>query len=460
MLAQTAFRYGPMSRGEPDCSATPLLADELTRPRRLRRLGNTRAHTCHLVERACLWRRRVWLESEVPAALAKMKVRMVHVGFQLSRVSELDIFRAGINGTGPLSYSRCVPLMWWPLWGYNIGEFFQSSVLPIAELIASRAIGSDLLLAPEVGGWPLMEYHRLMLGAFSTHPIRSTGMLAPKCGKGKQNAASECPPPRCFEKMLVCKFRDVYDGEPPIAPWSAARRIVQSLDPRPPPPSVPEDNAAGGGSLRAPPFVVLFASRGHAKNGARMLRNEAELLRACQNWRPPPGCVRSGSSSESQASPAISCEARVFGKRGFRSDVLAVQKADVLIGTHGAALVHAIFMRKGSSLIEIRPYGFDGSWPDQYHYSMARRQNATHAFVIRTTDRTLCEPIPLANVTAWDARPLNTFVKPQAFERALAAAACARGGGPGVAREARVPSPAAVRPFLYGGLASAVIENG
>ena len=61
----------PMSRGEPDCSATPLLADELTRPRRLRRLGNTRAHTCHLVERACLWRRRVWLESEVPAGARK-----------------------------------------------------------------------------------------------------------------------------------------------------------------------------------------------------------------------------------------------------------------------------------------------------------------------------------------------------------------------------------------------------
>ena len=79
------------------------------------------------------------------------------------------------------------------------------------------------------------------------------------------------------------------------------------------------------------------------------------------------------------------------------------QEADVLVGTHGAALIHALFMRRGGALVEVRPYGFHGRWPNQYHLSMARQQNATHAFVIQTTRPELCLPVPPANVSVWDA---------------------------------------------------------
>ena len=103
--------------------------------------------------------------------------------------------------------------MWWPLWGYNIGEFFQNSVLPIAELLAAGVIDGNMLLAPEVGGWPLRDYHIDMLRAFSRHPIRTTRQLTPRC----PTAGAACPPPRCFERLLVCKFKDVYDGQPPLA---------------------------------------------------------------------------------------------------------------------------------------------------------------------------------------------------------------------------------------------------
>ena len=200
----------------------------------------------------------------------------------------------------------------------------------------------------------------------------------------------------------MCRFRDVYDRQPPVAPWSAAQQIAASLLRRPP--LAAEDE-----------YVVLFAGRAAAKNGARLLTNEAELLRACNEWQPPRACV-------GEAVRRSRCERRNFGKRGLRWDVQAVRQADALVGTHGAALLHAIFMRRGGALIEIRPYGFDGAWPDQYHFAMARRENATHAFVIRTVDRTLCTPVPAANVSAWDARPLNTRVQPAAFSVALAAA--------------------------------------
>ena len=99
----------------------------------------------------------------------------------------------------------------------------------------------------------------------------------------------------------------------------------------------------------------------------------------------------------------------------------------MLVGTHGAALVNALFMRRGGALLEVRPYNFDGAWPDRYHLAMAQRENATHAFVVRTRNRSLCTPVPPANVSAWNARPLNTHVREAAFTAGLAAAAAPAG---------------------------------
>lgn len=43
-----------------------------------------------------------------------------------------------------------------------------------------------------------------------------------------------------------------------------------------------------------------------------------------------------------------------------------MMQTDVLVGVHGAAMMNAIFMPLGASAIEIRPYGFVGSWPNHY----------------------------------------------------------------------------------------------
>jgi len=119
-------------------------------------------------------------------------------------------------------------------------------------------------------------------------------------------------------------------------------------------------------------------------------------------------------------------------------------------------------MQSGGALIEVRPYGFEGRWPDQYHYSMARQQNETHVFVISTLNRNLCSPSPPANVTAWDARPLNTYVNLTVFDSALAAAACTSGRGSsglGVIEHPSVLPVAAVSPFTYGSLHSVHFHN-
>ena len=196
----------------------------------------------------------------------------------------------------PESYVKCeVPLMWWPLWGYNIGEYFQNSALGIAELVAAGVIDpTTVQLAPEVGGWPLRDFQTGMLKAFTDLPVRTTGQLAPRCPakgvvKRKTEKASKCPPPRCYERMLVCRFRDVYEYQPPIAPWSAARAIVRSLrlPPRLPPRLLPLSGEEASSPTR---FSVVFASRGHTQNGARLLTNEKGLIELCRRWIPPPAC--------------------------------------------------------------------------------------------------------------------------------------------------------------------------
>ena len=115
------------------CRAPTLRLELLRERRRLRSLGS-RQHVCHPINYACFWRRQILLESELPAALSKMRVRMVHIGHTLQQVGSLGLFRtlrSANSSRGSLStaddeeepppstrnYDRCdIPLVWWPLW--------------------------------------------------------------------------------------------------------------------------------------------------------------------------------------------------------------------------------------------------------------------------------------------------------------------------------------------------------
>ena len=451
-----------MAQHQPSCASTsrPVVHPERLHQsrQRLEALGS-RKHKCHALSNVCLWRREYILQPEDEPRLRSVlrtRVRGVHVGFMETSLEATRLFRYR-NRSDPLTlrspeWSSCVPLVWWPLWGYNIAEFFLNSVTAVSELLDLGVIDRDASLVPEVGGWRLLDFQLRMLRGLSNQPVRTTGELAPRCTAGEH-----CPP-RCFARMLVCRFKDVYDKIPPIAPARAAQRIVPSLQ-------LGERSAATPSAVA--PFVVLFVNRQAAKQGARRISNAEQLLDVCRRWRPPTACI--------SARPTR-CEVHNFGRRGLRTDVTTVRRAHVLVGTHGAALIHALFMQPRSAFVEIRPYHFDGAWPDAYHYAMAQRENATRAFVVRTVNRSLCSPLPPANVTAWDARPLNTHVRAHAFLRALDAAACSRGEGDplhagdpsdgggahaasGRAREAEeLPQLPRAR-FDYNALASPVIEN-
>ena len=75
-------------------------------------------------------------------------MRSVHASYVETRVDELGLLRRrnASDPPAPSQYSSCVPLVWLPVWGYNIGEFFQNSVLAVAELLAAGVVDREVML--------------------------------------------------------------------------------------------------------------------------------------------------------------------------------------------------------------------------------------------------------------------------------------------------------------------------
>lgn len=60
------------------------------------------------------------------------------------------------------------------------------------------------------------------------------------------------------------------------------------------------------------------------------------------------------------------------------------------VGSHGAGLINHMFMRKGTSFIEIVPCGFDGEFHDDSFQVPARVQNFQFAFKLTIVSPMLC----------------------------------------------------------------------
>lgn len=100
----------------------------------------------------------------------------------------------------------------------------------------------------------------------------------------------------------------------------------------------------------------------------------------------------------------VRCVAFEFGAMGVAADVRAARAADVLVGTHGAGLTNSFYMRRGSSLVEVRPYGFEGAWPDGYFRALTSLEQAVHYWQVSSGDAALSVPPPPEKVSVWDAR--------------------------------------------------------
>lgn len=138
-------------------------------------------------------------------------------------------------------------------------------------------------------------------------------------------------------------------------------------------------HSAGAGGRRGGGCVlnVVIADR----KGRRKLRNLAELVDRCNEWRGPPPHTHLG----------INCTAHNFGV-GLVDSLPTLWRADVFIVPHGADIINGFAMHAGASVVEVMPvkqfqygcpcdmyrrmYTYEG--PTILHYQMTTT-NASHA---------------------------------------------------------------------------------
>ena len=323
-------------------------------------------------------------------------------------------------------WSACTPLMWMPTWFKNFGELLHFSVSPLVELHNASLIDDAVLLRPDlsyVWWWMRPKYFDELLQPLSANPLRIVREVAPKCSSGEAEAAladrayrgRRCSA-RCYHRLIFCQFRSIFDREryaPPYAPCRAARYVATRVFGARGAPTA-DANAGSLASILAKDSPVSLVAPVRVTFVVRSAPDCRRSFSAqgCQKGADRPKIAESPEAftnldrllAQCKRDPAFVCVGHDFGARGLRADIAAALRADVLVGTHGAGLNNALFMRSGAALVEVRPYGFEGSWPDQYLKTQLGVEERVHFYQVSTGDTRLMTPPPPRNATGWVAR--------------------------------------------------------
>ena len=82
-----------------------------------------------------------------------------------------------------------------------------------------------------------------------------------------------------------------------------------------------------------------------------------------------------------------------------------LRRSELVFGLRRWALFcHAAFMRRGAALVEVRPYHFEGDWPDKYFRALTSLEQAVHYLQVSSDSPELSIPEPSKDVSVWDAR--------------------------------------------------------
>ncbi|KAG2437285.1 hypothetical protein HXX76_005944 [Chlamydomonas incerta] len=300
-------------------------------------------------------------------------------------------------------FSACTtPLLFYHHFPFNVAEVYRFAVNNIYFMQQKlKFFDQHITLVP--GNPPMSRvpsYTSFWLQPFSTHAVTSLGHLSqrrePDQASAPSAATGEGTAVRCFKRFIMCK---ITLKKPTGAYFEAGQFVAEHYMRR-----VEEERRTanysarlaaalpGGAKQLADPTVlkVVFAVRSKShKDVGRVLLNEDELIDRCNAQEvalpQPPGAAAANSSSSSAAGGgatvfsifgSMACIRHIFGVDNLY-DMWLVRQMDVLVGVHGSALTNAMFMRPGSSLIELRPFGFSGreSWPNIYMKSQTRRMD-------------------------------------------------------------------------------------
>ena len=203
---------------------------------------------------------------------------------------------------------------------------------------------------------------------------------------------------QCYESVLICSFRSAFDaykpaGAPPCArareggapgpcvpaPWRAAQRVASLIAGADEPGASSRSRSTtittttrgsgsggnGGGCVAAAAAAhqrvlrLVFVNRTQTTR-SRGLANLDELLGRCAALRggllPQHRVAHHRTSPISPRGLRLCCSAHAFGGGSLAQDIRVARSADMLVGTHGAGLNNAFFMRRGGALLELRPH--------------------------------------------------------------------------------------------------------
>ena len=312
-------------------------------------------HRCEVLRRLCFFNGTILPYEPGPDANAALRIAtsMIvrsqfgsHATFPLA---QLHPMRPPATGSAAASLllrqaeqlSRCVPLVWIPVWAFSFADSFVSSLVPIDELLSAGLINEHVQLRPDLVAWPRSKnpIYR-MIGSLSTQPIRTVREVAPKCddaaarrrleemgekrtrrrrdseGGARRRrrpfvpSASKFRPfeepcaSTCYERVLVCNFRSTFDPYgPPMSPWRAGQRVARAVEGgrpvlvatalgEPAPAAAPAFHSLPStarlpqpASAGPPVLRVVFVNRTRTQF-SRSLTNLHELLHRCEHRVP------------------------------------------------------------------------------------------------------------------------------------------------------------------------------
>jgi hypothetical protein len=250
-------------------------------------------HRCEVLRRLCFFNGTILPYEPGPDANAALRIAtsMIvrsqfgsHATFPLAQLHPMRPPATGSTAASLLlrqaeQLSRCVPLVWIPVWAFSFADSFVSSLVPIDELLSAGLINEHVQLRPDLVAWPRSKnpIYR-MIGSLSTQPIRTVREVAPKCDDAaarrrlEEMGESRLPSARdgaaarrrldemgekrtrrrrdseggarrrrrpleqpcastCYERVLVCNFRSTFDPYgPPMAPWRAGQRVARAVE--------------------------------------------------------------------------------------------------------------------------------------------------------------------------------------------------------------------------------------
>ena len=303
------------------------------------------------------------------------------------RISPLDRF----DHVDPVFSSCHVPLMWVSPWIFSYGEFVDNTFVPM--YVAQQELklfDENIHLMPIFAGYNMPSFVNNLLRPFSNKSVTSFSDAA------SREHVFDPEWPRCFETMLLCNLKGLYNDRPaPKYPvdnpaiyydekftydgdsewrwWRAGpagrflvdyyKKIGQLV--------VPEKKDAEKETLQ----ITISVRNGEVKY--RNFLNLDEFVKECNAWVPPSTSTDSSKQKQQQQQQeyrSVKCTPHSFGK-DFMDDLRVLQNSDVLMGHHGAELNNGWFMKQGKSVIEVRMLDFDGHWPDLYFRSLYRTEN-------------------------------------------------------------------------------------